>query len=69
MGTIAQNVAKMAEEDRLEEVVGFIEKVNKMRNYQLQYFLTKDHRALELSKKLEKKVDDEMLKFTHLNLF
>ena len=38
----------------------FYEEVKKMRYLQKKYFLTRDHRALEASKKLEKRIDEEI---------
>ena len=37
----------------------FYEEVKKMRYLQKKYFLTRDHRALEASKKFEKRIDAE----------
>ena len=37
----------------------FYEEVKKMRYLQKKYFLTRDHRALEASKKIEKRIDAE----------
>lgn len=38
----------------------FYEEVKKMRYLQKKYFLTRDHRALEASKKFEKRIDAEI---------
>ena len=38
----------------------FYEEVKKMRYLQKKYFLTRDHRALEASKKFEKLIDEEI---------
>lgn len=38
----------------------FYEEVKKMRYLQKKYFLTRDHRALEASKKFEKHIDEEI---------
>ena len=38
----------------------FYEEVKKMRYLQKKYFLTRDHRALEASKKSEKRIDEEI---------
>ena len=38
----------------------FYEEVKKMRYLQKKYFLTRDHRALEASKKIEKRIDEEI---------
>lgn len=38
----------------------FYEEVKKMRYLQKKYFLTRDHRALEASKKFEKLIDAEI---------
>ena len=38
----------------------FYEEVKKMRYLQKKYFLTRDHRALEASKKFEKRIDEEI---------
>lgn len=38
----------------------FYEEVKKMRYLQKKYFLTRDYRALEASKKFEKRIDAEI---------
>ena len=38
----------------------FYEEVKKMRYLQKKYFLTRDHRALEASKKFEMLIDEEI---------
>ena len=38
----------------------FYEEVKKMRYLQKKYFLIRDHRALEASKKFEKRIDEEI---------
>lgn len=38
----------------------FYEEVKKMRYLQKKYFLTRDHRVLEVSKKFEKRIDEEI---------
>lgn len=38
----------------------FYEEVKKMRYLQKKYFLTRDHRSLEASKKFEKRIDEEI---------
>ena len=38
----------------------FYEEVKKMRYLQKKYFLTRGHRALEASKKIEKRIDAEI---------
>ena len=38
----------------------FYEEVKKMRYLQKKYFLTRDYRALEASKKIEKRIDAEI---------
>ena len=44
----------------------FYEEVKKMRYLQKKYFLTRGHRALEASKKIEKRIDAEIERVVQL---